>query len=266
MDPPALTPRRQDGRLPDGSKSLIADLSSALDWLETPLSGAARADLPAWTYWHARLMVFAWAFVMPVGAFAARFFKVTPGQDWPRVLDRKGWWRTHFWLQNLGVAAMTLGLALALGQGPMAGGAALAHHLFGWTLVVLGWLQFASGWLRGDKGGPTAPRLRGDHYDMTPRRVAFEYVHKSLGWVALALVIPTIALGLALADAPRWMALAPRPLDRRLIAAFTRWQRAGRCVDTYQAIWGPDPAHPGNRRRPIGLGVGASEPRGRDRV
>lgn len=245
---------------------MLAFAQSALDWLETPLSGAARADLPPWTYWHARLMVFAWAFVMPIGAFAARFFKVTPAQDWPRVLDRKGWWRAHFWLQNLGIAAMTLGLALALGQGPMVSGAALAHHLFGWTLVVLGWLQFASGWLRGDKGGPTAPKLRGDHYDMTPRRVAFEYVHKSVGWAALALVMPTIALGLALADAPRWMALVLGLWAAALIAAFARWQLSGRCVDTYQAIWGPDPAHPGNRRRPIGWGVALPRPRGREGV
>jgi hypothetical protein len=43
-------------------------------------------------------------------------------------------------------------------------------------------------------------------------------------------------------------------------AAFARWQRAGRCIDTYQAIWGPDPAHPGNRRPPVGWGV--RRPRG----
>jgi hypothetical protein len=32
-------------------------------------------------------------------------------------------------------------------------------------------------------------------------------------------------------------------------------QRAGRCIDTYQAIWGLDPDLPGNRRRPIGFGI-----------
>ena len=33
------------------------------------------------------------------------------------------------------------------------------------------------------------------------------------------------------------------------------WQRQGRCVDTYQAIYGPEPELPGNARRPIGWGV-----------
>jgi hypothetical protein len=32
-------------------------------------------------------------------------------------------------------------------------------------------------------------------------------------------------------------------------------QRDGRAIDTYQAIWGPDTRHPGNARRPIGIGV-----------
>jgi hypothetical protein len=40
-----------------------------------------------------------------------------------------------------------------------------------------------------------------------------------------------------------------------LIGSGVALQRSGRCVDTYQAIWGPDPTLPGNRRKPIGWGV-----------
>ncbi|MGA7199891.1 hypothetical protein [Roseiarcus sp.] len=40
-----------------------------------------------------------------------------------------------------------------------------------------------------------------------------------------------------------------------LLGAAITLQRAGRCLDTYQAIWGPDPSLPGNRRKPIGWGV-----------
>jgi hypothetical protein len=40
-----------------------------------------------------------------------------------------------------------------------------------------------------------------------------------------------------------------------LIAGFVWLQRQGRCIDTYQAIWGPDTAHPGNRIKPIGWGI-----------
>ena len=39
------------------------------------------------------------------------------------------------------------------------------------------------------------------------------------------------------------------------IDAQWRLQRQGRCIDTYQAIWGPDPRHPGNRLKPVGWGV-----------
>ncbi len=40
-----------------------------------------------------------------------------------------------------------------------------------------------------------------------------------------------------------------------MLGVFVVLQRAGRCIDTYQAIWGLDPSLPGNRRRPIGLGI-----------
>ena len=40
-----------------------------------------------------------------------------------------------------------------------------------------------------------------------------------------------------------------------LLMVAVRLQRAGRCIDTYQAIWGPDPCHPGNSRGVIGWGI-----------
>jgi hypothetical protein len=40
-----------------------------------------------------------------------------------------------------------------------------------------------------------------------------------------------------------------------MAGAFVSLQRAGRCIDTYQAMWGLDPDLPGNRRRPIGFGI-----------
>jgi hypothetical protein len=67
--------------------------------------------------------------------------------------------------------------------------------------------------------------------------------------------VAVVVAGLVLADAPRWMALLLGAWWLALVLAFAALQRAGRCVDTYQAIWGPDPKHPGNRLRPIGWGV-----------
>jgi hypothetical protein len=121
--------------------------------------------------------------------------------------------------------------------------------------VVLGWLQVGTGLARGSKGGPTSAELRGDHYDMTPRRLGFERVHKRLGWLAVLAAIGVIAMGLAITDAPRWMALMLTAWWLALAGLAWRWQRQGRCIDTYQAVWGPDPLHPGNRLEPIGWGV-----------
>jgi hypothetical protein len=40
-----------------------------------------------------------------------------------------------------------------------------------------------------------------------------------------------------------------------LIVCAVRLERAGRCIDTYQAIWGPDLKHPGNQRLHVGWGM-----------
>ncbi len=226
-----------------------------LDWLATSLSGAAAHAIEGWASWHARLMVLAWGVLLPVGALAARYFKVTPRQRWPHELDNQGWWHTHRTLQWAGIVVMSVGLGVAWGHAAGATAAARAHAWAGWSVVVLGWLQIVAGIARGSKGGPTSAQHRGDHYDMTPYRRWFERLHKSLGWVAVLLSMLVIALGLVIADAPRWMALVLVAWWIALALAAWRWQLQGRCVDTYQAIWGPDPRHPGNRIAPVGWGV-----------
>jgi hypothetical protein len=153
------------------------------------------------------------------------------------------------------VLVMTAGLGLAWGQGTGTSAAARAHTLLGWALCLAGWAQVASGLLRGSKGGPTDRQLQGDHYDMTRWRYAFERLHKALGWLALVGAVGAIALGLAVADAPRWMALVLGAWWLALAALFVCLQHQGRCIDTYQAIWGPDEHHPGNHLPVVGWGV-----------
>lgn len=234
----------------------MAIFDAAWPWLATGLSGQAHTIPPAWAFWHARLMVVGWSILIPLGMLVARFFKIWPGQRWPEVLDNPAWWRLHVGLQSLGVAVMSLGVLLAFGRGAEASSLALWHHRAGWALLAVGWTQVAAGLLRGSKGGPGAASLRGDHYDMTRRRLAFEYLHKSLGWAALPVVAGTTAVGLLMLDAPRWMALLIGGWWAALAGAFALLQASGRCLDTYQAIWGPAPEHPGNARRPIGWRVG----------
>jgi hypothetical protein len=73
---------------------------------------------------------------------------------------------------------------------------------------------------------------------MTRHRRIFEWLHKRMGYAALALTVLTTALGLILADAPRWMALVISLWWLLLVGVFLWLQKRGRAVDTYAAIWG----------------------------
>ena len=224
-------------------------------WLMLPLSGSANHELSFWVSWHGRIMVLCWGVLLPLGILAARFFKVMPSQNWPTQLDNKVWWKAHLHGQSAAIALTLVGVVLIWNS---AGGATLLarwHGYLGWVVTVLGALQAAAGFARGSKGGPLEPTIRGDHYDMTPYRSAFEKTHKSLGYAALLLALVTVFLGLVVADAPRWMLLAISLWWLLLTVFFVVLQRQGRSIDTYQAIWGPDAVHPGNRITPIGWGI-----------
>ncbi len=222
-------------------------IENAWHWLSSPLSGASNHHIDALVAWHSRLMVVAWAIVLPVGAIAARYYKVTPKQDWPRVVDTRAWWHTHLALQYSGALLMLVGVALAWKASAGASTIALLHAYLGWFVIALGMLQVLSAWCRGSKGGPTDTQMRGDHYDMTAHRIWFERIHKSCGWVAIIAAVLTVVLGLVAADAPRWMAVVLAVWWLMLLAWGMRLERAGRRIGTYQAIWGPDTKHPSNR-------------------
>jgi hypothetical protein len=230
-------------------------LDKLWDWWLSPLSGADVHTLDAWIVWHARIMVLAWAILLPLGALAARYFKVLPQQDWPREVDNRTWWNTHRALQYGGVILMLAGVALAWNKTSQASSVAVWHGYLGWSVTTLGVLQVVGAWLRGSKGGPTDVKMRGDHYDMTNYRFWFEGIHKTCGWLAIMVAVVTICLGLLAADAPRWMALVLTVWWLGLFVIGYRLQKAGRCIDTYQAIWGPDRVHPGNQRQHIGWGA-----------
>lgn len=230
-------------------------LVEAFYGLLLPLSGSSTHEVSAWVSWHGRLMVLSWGLLLPLGVLVARFFKVMPGQDWPRVLDNKRWWKTHLHGQSWAVALAVVGVALVWGHATGATLSAQLHGWIGWLVMALAMVQVAAGLARGSKGGPTETTLRGDHYDMTSWRKGFEWLHKTGGYVALLLAMAALVLGLVVADAPRWMVLVMVLWWGMLMAVFIMLQRQGRCMDTYQAIWGPDPLLPGNQTKPIGWGI-----------
>ncbi|MEM9048572.1 MAG: cytochrome b561 domain-containing protein [Pseudomonadota bacterium] len=217
-----------------------------MDWLLAPIDPARAHEVGLAVSWHGRLMVLAWAVLAPIAVIMARFFKVMPRQDWPRQLDNPTWWRSHWMGQGAVFALSVLGLALVWQSSrPM-----LWHAVLGYAVFVGLALQILMGIFRGSKGGPTAPSLRGDHYDMTRWRLRFEAVHKSFGYTLLVLAMITVLMGMWLANAPRWMWLGLGFWWLGLIVLSGWLQNRGFAIDTYQAIWGPDPVHPGNRRPP----------------
>lgn len=194
------------------------------------------------TAWHGRFMVMAWAVLFPLGILIARYFKVMPGQKWPDELDNRIWWYSHLTFQYVGGLCLLVGVWLALTAVEDPARQWLVHRVLGRLTLALVLVQFFSGWLRGTMGGPTDPgagaNLFGDHYNMTRRRRLFERFHKINGYAMLLLSVVTILTGLFVAIAPWWMYAVLIAWWVLICVAFAQLQLHGRCVDSYQAIWG----------------------------
>ncbi|MEI9430214.1 cytochrome b561 domain-containing protein [Mesorhizobium sp. Cs1299R1N3] len=230
-----------------------------LEWFLTPLDFTRPHSIDFYASWHARLMVVTWSILLPAGILAARFFKIVPGQDWPCVKDNPTWWKLHLWCQWSGAVIALAAVALIFPHVWRTSSTAAIHRWLGWSVLILLGMQVAGGMLRGSKGGPTKPAddgsWFGDHYNMTPRRVVFEYMHKSTGYATLLMSWAATCFGLWEVNAPRWMGLVLSIWWLAFIVTFLWLQHHGRARDTYEAIWGPDPIHPGNNVRPIGWGI-----------
>lgn len=227
-----------------------------MDWLLAPIDATRVHDVGVALSWHGRLMVLGWGVLAPLAVLIARFFKIMPGQDWPRELDNQTWWRSHWMGQSVVVGCSLFALYLVL---PTDFSKMTLHNWLGYTVLLAMVVQVLLGLFRGDKGGPTAPAsdgsLRGHHYDMTRHRRMFEALHKSIGYFTLFLAAVTILLGLWKANGPVWMWIVLILWWAGVIAAFLLLQRRQMAIDTYQAIWGVDPSHPGNQLPDPGWGV-----------
>ena len=74
---------------------LLAQLTRWLDWLRAPLHTGPLDDVNPVDFWHGVLMGTAGAVLVPVAVLAARYWKIVPGQDWPRIINHRGWQRVH---------------------------------------------------------------------------------------------------------------------------------------------------------------------------
>lgn len=197
--------------------------------------------------WHGGLMAAAWLVLLPLGTLVARFYKVRPGQDWPRQLDDKWWWNWHRILQSAGAALSALAFWIVWQALDEQVDWAVPHVQLGLAVLGLCAAQLGSALLRGSKGGPTEKHAdpadpwtwRGDHYDMTLRRRLFELWHKTLGYAALALAAAAAWTGIGLAGLPEWLKAGVGLAVLLFLVAFARLTRQGRRMDTWLAIWGP---------------------------
>jgi hypothetical protein len=239
----------------------IADFWS---WLGDPLRAASYASLADPVRLHGLLMAFAAGLLMPLAVLLTRYFKILPSQDWPRDLNRRFWWVSHLALAYSASVAAAAALVLVFMARPQdANHVAHAHAWIGWLSMAMMLALVINGWQRGSTGGPGKPApgtfgplhgVAGDHYDMTARRRWFERTHKLLGYLLLAVLFAGVLSGLWQASAPRWALLLLAAWWVTLLLLALRWERQGRCVDGYQAAWGPSMAHPGNRIPELGWG------------
>ena len=205
-------------------------------------------------YWHAGLMVVAWIVLIPAGALIARFFKVRPGQD-PDKPDDRFWWNAHRVLQSAGAALAAAGAWVVFSELDGVIDWSVGHVQLGVAALALCAAQIFSSVLRGTKGGPTdtyadpddPSTWRGDHYDMTLRRRAFELWHKNLGYISMALAVCAVWTGIELIGLPGWTKWALIAAVTAFVAAFIALTRHGRRIDTWRAIWGPLPRAPAKR-------------------
>ena len=63
---------------------------------------------------HGALVLVAWVVLGPVCVLVARYLKVTPSQDFPRIKDKPFWWRWHWHGQFVAVALSTAGFAITV--------------------------------------------------------------------------------------------------------------------------------------------------------
>jgi len=125
---------------------------------------------------HGVCMLIGWGILIPFGSSVAAA-KVWVGN--PR------WFHIHRLCQVVGLAVALAGFIIALTHFERDLG---AHANLGWVVMVLGVLQPLNALIRPPKKPPG------------PKRLAWEATHKGLGWLAIVLAAPTIALGIKLFD------------------------------------------------------------------
>jgi len=132
-------------------------------------------------FMHGILMMVAWGFLLPSGTLLAKFYKHRPDGLW---------FKLHRGIQTLGLLLALTGWIIALKNFNVfkdVGFHNYRHGICGMVVMILGILQPLNALIR-----PHAPE--GDE-EKTTTRFLWEIWHKSSGWIAVLLAVPTIVLG-----------------------------------------------------------------------
>jgi uncharacterized membrane protein len=159
----------------------MTDIVDELGSNSTLFSIGVQTNLRAKHLAHGSLMLIAWGFLLPMGAFAARFLKHRPDGLWFHI---------HKASQVVGLLFAIAGWIIALRNFNVfadIGYNNYRHGICGMVTMVLGLLQPLNAIIR-----PHAPN--GDEAK-PPSRFFWELVHKGGGYLAVVLAVATIILG-----------------------------------------------------------------------
>jgi len=148
--------------------------------LDMKTGDASRLSVPfsvyRWHLYHGLLMLAAWGFLLPFGAFVARYLKGPLSDGTPAR-----WFVVHRAVQIGGLTVALAGFYICLTRKEF-GNVDTTHGSLGIAVMTLGLLQPTNAFLRPHKGS------RG--------RREWEWLHKSIGYGALLLAVVTIFLGI----------------------------------------------------------------------
>lgn len=167
---------------PEGIKVISpADLDLSFD------AGGAQSKIVL----HGTLMLLEWGFILPLGIIGARFLRHRPNNMWFQV---------HVGMQLVGLLYALVGWVIALKNFNVLGSGsgtslqeqkAYAHAVCGTVTMCIGLLQPLNAFFR--------PRPPEDGEQKKKSRVAWEFVHKGMGYIGTILALVTIGLGTRIA-------------------------------------------------------------------
>mmetsp|Transcript_21030 Transcript_21030/g.44116 ORF Transcript_21030/g.44116 Transcript_21030/m.44116 type:complete len:437 (+) Transcript_21030:271-1581(+) len=160
-----------------GGGSLLDSIS-----VDVGAAGAAVNKLRTQQFAHASLMMVSWGFLLPSGTLLAKFYKHRPDGLW---------FKLHRAIQTVGLLLALAGWIIALMNFNVFkdyGFRNYQHGICGMVVMILGLLQPLNALIR-----PHAPENESEA--KSTARFAWEIWHKSSGWIAVLLAIPTIVLG-----------------------------------------------------------------------